>query len=138
MQLWNWGSAVLGLWCCLRFRSLRRLYLVGAPDSATAGLIGLVLRGIVAGACLLPPTLLMGSFFAGDRALARNHADGVSWLGLLYSANIAGAVVGCLISGFYLLRVYDMALATYAAVAINLAIGVVSSRSIRADSSRGR
>ena len=35
--------------------------------------------------------------------------EGVSWLGLLYSGNIAGAVFGCFISGFYLLRVYDMA-----------------------------
>src|SRR5208283_2663187 len=33
--------------------------------------------------------------------------------------NIGGAVFGCLLAGFYLLRVYDMAVATYAAVAIN-------------------
>ena len=49
--------------------------------------------------------------------------EGVSRLGLLYSGNIGGAVIGCFISGFYLLRVYDMAVATYAAVAINLAVG---------------
>ena len=38
-----------------------------------------------------------------------NNANGVSWLGFLYGANIAGAVFGCLLSGFYLLRVYDVA-----------------------------
>ena len=46
-------------------------------------------------------------------------APGVSRMGYLYSANIAGGVAGSLIAGFYLLRVYDMAVATYAAVAIN-------------------
>jgi spermidine synthase len=38
--------------------------------------------------------------------------QGESRVGLLYSANIGGAVFGCLIAGFYLLRVYDMAIAT--------------------------
>ncbi len=52
-------------------------------------------------------------------------SSGVS-LGLLYSGKIAGAVFGCFISGFYLLRMYDMAIATYAAVGINLAFGIAS------------
>ena len=30
-------------------------------------------------------------------------------LGMLYSANTVGAVIGCLLAGFYLLRVFDMA-----------------------------
>ncbi len=51
---------------------------------------------------------------------------GVSWWGLLYGGNTAGAVFGCLLAGFYLLRVYNMAVATYAAVAINVAVAVVS------------
>jgi spermidine synthase len=37
---------------------------------------------------------------------------GVSWLGYFYGGNIAGAVCGCLLAGFYLLRVYDTAAAT--------------------------
>src|SRR5258708_5644599 len=53
------GIGVLGLSVLLAVPLVARLYGAGAPDSATAGLIGLVLRGIVAGACLLPPTLLM-------------------------------------------------------------------------------
>src|SRR5260370_7673898 len=48
--------------------------------------------------------------------------QGVSWLGYLYSSNIAGAVFGCLVAGFYLLRVYDMAVTTYVAAGVNLAI----------------
>src|SRR5207302_1868659 len=45
---------------------------------------------------------------------------GVAWWGLLYGGNTVGAVFGCLSAGFWLLRVYDTAVATYAAAAINL------------------
>ncbi len=86
------------------------------------GLKGFLLRGAIAAACLLPPTLLMGATLP---ALARqtNTADqSVAWIGLLYSTNIAGAVLGCLLSGFYLLRMYDVYTATYVAIAINLSM----------------
>jgi spermidine synthase len=49
---------------------------------------------------------------------------GVSWLGLLYSGNTAGAVLGCLFAGFYLLRIYSVSTATYVAATINLLIAV--------------
>ncbi len=51
---------------------------------------------------------------------------GVSWWGLLYGGNTVGAVFGCLLAGFYLLRIYDIAVATYVAVAINVAVAAVS------------
>ena len=95
------------------------------------GLKGFLIRGAVAAACLLPPTLLMGATLP---ALSRQiearqiHAtdDGVSWLGFFYAANIAGAVLGCLLAGFYLLRKYDVYSATYAAVAINLSMAALA------------
>src|SRR4029453_17577349 len=43
-----------------------------------------------------------------------------------YGGNIPGAVIGSLVAGFYLLRVYDMATATYAAAAINAAVAGVA------------
>jgi spermidine synthase len=49
--------------------------------------------------------------------------SGVSWLGFFYAGNIAGAVMGTLLAGFYLLRVYDMNTATYVAAAINFVVG---------------
>ena len=49
---------------------------------------------------------------ACHRALGKATPTGVSWLGFFYGSNIVGAVVGCLLAGFYLLRVYDMATAT--------------------------
>ena len=50
----------------------------------------------------------------------------MSWLGFFYGGNIAGAVFGCLLAGFYLLRVYDMPTATYAACAINLTVATAA------------
>jgi spermidine synthase len=52
--------------------------------------------------------------------------NGVSWLGFFYGGNTAGAVVGCLLAGFYLLRLYDMATATCVAAAINGGVALVA------------
>jgi spermidine synthase len=47
-------------------------------------------------------------------------------LGYLYAANISGAVLGCLVAGLYLLRLYDMQIATYAAAGINAAVATAA------------
>ena len=109
---------------CLGSLILRRLRFYAIElGIAICGILVLFLMPLVgsvytAAVCLLPPTLLMGATLP---ALARQIEE-VSWLGYLYGANIAGAVFGCLFSGFYLLRVYDVATATYVAVAINVAV----------------
>ncbi|MBV9508121.1 MAG: fused MFS/spermidine synthase [Acidobacteriia bacterium] len=90
------------------------------------GPLGFLLRGFTAGLCLLPPTLFMGATLP---ALARQSGAAehrVSWLGLLYAANVAGAVLGCLLSGFYLLRNFDVAAATYVAAALNVLMGATA------------
>ena len=85
---------------------------------------GMLLRGLLAALCMLPPTILMG---ASLPAIVRwVEAAGVSWWGYLYGGNTAGAVFGCLLAGFYLLRVYNMATATYVAAAINVVVAAVS------------
>src|SRR5271169_1215530 len=90
------------------------------------GLPSILLRGLVAGICLLPPTFLMGASLPAIGRWVESTTDGVSWLGLFYGGNIAGAVFGCLFAGFYLLRVHDMGVATYVAALINFAVAVVS------------
>jgi spermidine synthase len=120
------GIGLLGLLVLFSVPLVARLYVYGVPNSPASGFTGIVLRGIVAGACLLPPTLLMGASLPAIARWLETTREGVSWLGLLYSSNIAGAMIGALISGFYLLRVHDMAVATYAAAGINLAVGALS------------
>jgi spermidine synthase len=83
------------------------------------GLPGLLLRGAVCGVCLLPPTVLMGATLPIAARWLEATPSAVSWVGLFYSANIAGAVFGCLLAGFYLLRVYDAVTAVLVAAALN-------------------
>src|ERR1700727_3102162 len=90
------------------------------------GLPSILLRGLVAGICLLPPTVLMGASLPAIGRWVESTPAGVSWLGLFYGGNIAGAVFGCLFAGFYLLRVHDMGVATYVAASINIAVALAS------------
>jgi spermidine synthase len=122
----EFGIGLLGLLVLFALPVVARLYMYGVPDSPASGFTGIVLRGIVAVVCLLPPTVLMGASLPAIARWLETSREGVSWLGLLYSSNIAGAVIGALISGFYLLRVHDMAVATYTAAGINLAVGALS------------
>jgi len=102
--------------------------LVGGAYAAWAGsgVTGLVLRGLAAGVCLLPPTLLMGATLPALSRWVETTREGVSWLGFFYAGNIAGAVAGSLVAGFYLLRVYDMPTATYVAAAVNAAVALLA------------
>lgn len=99
------------------------------------GLGGVIARAVIAGACLLPPTFAMGATLPViSRAVSRS-ADGRAWLGWFYAGNLAGAVLGCLAAGFYLLRVHDMNVATYVAATLNL--GVAATAWIRGDDQFG-
>src|SRR5688500_11274129 len=89
---------------------------------AGTGPISLVLRAGVAGICLIPPTLLMGATLPAIARWVETTPRGVSWLGYFYGGNLAGAVIGSLLAGYYLLRVYDMPTTTYTAVAINVVV----------------
>ncbi len=97
-----------------------------------------MLRGAVAAVCLLPPTFLMGASLPAIARWVETTPRGVSWLGLLYSANVAGAVTGCVLAGFYLLRVHDMAFATYIAAAINVAVALLALALASRDRALGR
>lgn len=85
----------------------------------------IALRAMVAAICLLPPTLMMGATLPAIARFVETTPTGVSWLGYFYGGNIGGAVVGSLVAGFYLLRVFDMAVATYVAVLLNLTVASV-------------
>ena len=117
---------------CLGSLILRRLRVYQIElGIAVCGTLVLFLMPFVGSAwsavvCLLPPTLLMGATLPALTRQVRSTPDDVSSMGFLYGANIAGGVFGCLLSGFYLLRVYDVATATYVAVAINVAVAVLA------------
>jgi spermidine synthase len=93
---------------------------------AGSGVVGFLMRGVAAGICLLPPTMLMGATLPAMARWVENSPKGVAWLGFFYGGNTAGAVIGSLLAGFYLLRVTDIAVTTYVAVALNIIVASVA------------
>jgi spermidine synthase len=83
------------------------------------GPASIVLRAIVSILLLLPPTILMGATLPAISRFVESTREGTAWLGFFYGGNIAGAVIGCLAAGFYLLRVFDLTTAAFVAVALN-------------------
>jgi spermidine synthase len=85
---------------------------------------GVFMRTLIAAICLLPPTLLMGATLPAIARWVETTPEGVSWMGFFYGGNIAGAVCGCLLAGFFLLRIFDMPIATIIAFGINLIVAI--------------
>ena len=113
------GIGIFGLLMPLVLPAVRFIYvgLVGY------GSLGIVLRAAIAAALLLPPTALMGATLP---AVARRYSHGrrgMSGIASLYAANTTGAVIGCLLCGFYLLAVWDVWVATVTAAVLNFAVG---------------
>jgi spermidine synthase len=113
--LLEFGIGITGMLIVFGMPYADRLYAAGAGH----GLPGFLLRGAVCAACLLPPTLLMGATLPVMARWVETTPRGVSWLGFFYGGNIAGAVFGCLLAGFYLLRVHDTMTAAVVAALIN-------------------
>jgi spermidine synthase len=116
------GIAILGVALVHVMPLIERLYTVTAGGFIPS----LVLRSMVAATCLLPPTVLMGATLPAVARCVQSTLRGVSWLGLFYGGNTVGAVVGCLLAGFYLLPRHDMSTAVYAAATINLTVAGLS------------
>jgi spermidine synthase len=84
------------------------------------GLPGSLLRGAYGALCLLPPAILMGATLPAVARWVQTTPRGVSWLGFFYGGNTVGAVAGCLLAGFYLLRIHGAWTATLVAAALNV------------------
>ena len=114
------GAIGIGL---LLFLPLVRMVYVAAVGY---GFWGILLRAFVCLVFLLPPTIFMGATLPAVARWMETTRTGVSRLGFLYMANIVGAVAGTLAAGFWLLRVYDMFVATAFAVGLNVLVAGVA------------
>ena len=116
------GIGVFGLLVLFVVPFIGQLY----TSIAGTGQVNVVLRALVAGICLLPPTLLMGATLPAIARWVETTPRGVAWLGYFYGGNLAGAVAGSVLAGFYLLRVYDMPTTTIVAVALNVLVALLA------------
>jgi len=116
------GIAVMGVLVLVGMPLVERVNLAWVGHGSGS----VLLRALVCGMCLLTPTVLMGATLPAIARYVEATPRGVSWLGFFYGGNIAGAVFGCLLAGFYLLRQHDLLTATAVAVTINLAVGAAA------------
>jgi spermidine synthase len=116
------GIGVLGLLILVAMPLVGGIYTAWGGE----GIFGIVFRAVVAGVCLLPPTMLMGATLPAISRWVKATPDGVAWLGFFYGGNIAGGVIGRVLAGFYLLREFDVATATAVAVAFNAAVALIA------------
>jgi len=138
------GSLALPIWLPTRIHPFRLcaaleigigvcglalLWIIPALGHAYAALGGGVAeRATLAVVALVPPTMLMGGTLPIAARAASSSASGLAWLTRCYAANLIGAVVGTVAAGFYLLRLFDVAVATATAAAINVAVAMISLR----------
>src|SRR3954454_17178071 len=113
----EFGIGVLGLVILVAMPLIGGIYTAWGGE----GLFAIVFRAIVAGVCLLPPTMLMGATLPAISRWVKATPDGISWLGFFYGGNIAGGVAGCVLAGFCFVRGVAVAAATMGAVAVNSA-----------------
>jgi spermidine synthase len=116
------GIGALGLLILVAVPLVRGVYTAWAGSGST----GIILRAFAAGICLLPPTMLMGATLPAISRWVKATPEGVSWLGFFYGGNIGGGVLGSLLAGFYLLRLYDVLVATLVAVALNVIVALIA------------
>jgi predicted membrane-bound spermidine synthase len=117
----------IGLTCLLFptfFDSVSRAYLALARVSGPGAAVNDVLKVLLAAASMFVPCVFMGGTLP---VLARYVVDRMSGfgvrLGFLYFINTAGAVVGCVLGGFYVVEHWGLELGMVVAALANLAIG---------------
>jgi spermidine synthase len=116
------GTGIFGFAVLFGMPYVQNLY----TSTIGHGMPGILLRSVACAICLLPPTLMMGATLPAISRWIETTPQAASWWGFFYGGNIAGGVFGCLLAGFYLLRLHDMATASYVAAAINGVVALAS------------
>ena len=130
LKLYAWLEAATGLYALV----LPQLFALagGLYVSLARGVSGdpaalLALRVLIGFLLLLPPTLCMGGTLpALLRCLGKDAAELGRSIGSLYAANLAGAVVGALLTGFVLIRELGLHGASMVAVCVNLGVSLLA------------
>ncbi|MCU1326816.1 MAG: Spermine synthase [Bryobacterales bacterium] len=114
------ATAAFGVLVLFGLPLLQHVYVA----AVTGGMPNMLLRGFACAICLLPPTLLMGATLPAIARWVASTPNAAVWWGYFYGTNIAGGVIGCILAGFYLLRVFDMSVATAVAAVLNVVVAL--------------
>ncbi|RIK76289.1 hypothetical protein DCC62_11640, partial [candidate division KSB1 bacterium] len=126
LKLYAWLEAGAGL-CALLIPLLRApmesLFAFIYPQAASQATLFFLLKFIVAFLLMFPATFLMGGTLPVlSRAVIRESSRTGFGIGTLYGVNTLGAMAGCFVTGFVLIRVIGVSNAIYAGVLTNLII----------------
>ena len=110
----------------LALQMLQRWYVSIYPSLPQSAAVMTLARFVMAGAMLLPPTILMGTTLPLVVRSAMGRGELGSKVGLLYGFNTAGAIAGTLAAGLWLIPGVGIQASFRYAAAINIAIGAVA------------
>ncbi|HUW62081.1 MAG TPA: fused MFS/spermidine synthase [Candidatus Bathyarchaeia archaeon] len=127
-------EVLIGVWALLF------IFAIDGAEAAVVGVLrgvaasrgaGIALRGLLSGAFLLVPVILMGATLPLLAKFVTSGADGGKnrrgrLIGILYSVNTFGAVAGCAFTGFFILPALGYTRTTLAGAAANTAIGFLA------------
>ncbi|MBI4486825.1 MAG: fused MFS/spermidine synthase [Acidobacteria bacterium] len=106
---------------------VRQLYLAGGGTVALGLTLGTVVRLGLTALVLAVPTILMGGTLpAAARAVTRRADVRRQDVAALYGLNTLGAVVGCLMSTFFMLEVFGTRNTLWLAAAVNLLVAMIA------------
>jgi predicted membrane-bound spermidine synthase len=93
---------------------------------------GTIIRLLFTAIVLLLPTFFMGGTLpAAARAIETENDNSRRGVGLLYGMNTLGAVVGCLLTTFFLLEILGSQKSLYVACLLNLLVAIMANRLAR-------
>src|SRR5829696_4957655 len=107
---------------------------IGSSAVSIGVLLGTFMGGMCLGSLLLPrltgpdahPLRLYAYLELGIGIIGLIVLFAMPVIGGAYTASSGSAIVGCLLAGFYLLRVHDVAFSTYVAVALNVTVAAIA------------
>jgi spermidine synthase len=130
LRLYGWleiGIGVLGVLSPLSLQFLSDMYIAIASQQMLPPMLALMLRlSLCMGVLLLPAMLMGGTLPMLSRFAAHSLSQLEATVSWLYFLNSAGAVLGAILAGFFLIPTFGLDFSTSIAAAVNLAIGGIS------------
>ena len=121
------GIAAFALATPFMFEILDRVHVAVISSLAPGQYATALIRFVLSLLGLIAPTVMMGATLPVLCRFLVQHGRNIgSRVGVLYGINTAGAVVGCLAAGFYLIAEIGVSASLYVAAGLNFAVAIVA------------
>ncbi len=92
------------------------------------GIFGQWAKVVIGAGFVIVPAFFMGATLPIVAQWLQDEKQPAASLGALYATNILGGVTGCLLTGFVILRYWDVLMGTYMAMTLNITVALLSWR----------